>query len=27
VLAYLQKPVAPEPLLRAVAEALEKVPS
>jgi CheY-like chemotaxis protein len=24
---YLQKPVAPEPLLRAVAEALEKVPS
>jgi CheY-like chemotaxis protein len=27
VLAYLQKPVAPEPLLRAVAGALEKVPS
>src|SRR4030065_296480 len=27
VLAYLQKPVAPEPLLRAVAGALEKGPS
>lgn len=27
VRAYLQKPVAPEPLLRAVADALEKVPS